>query len=45
MNEELVTILRKIYKVLIVGVILTAMFTSIEVAEAFFNFGGWDLLP
>ena len=45
MNEELVIILRKIYRVLVVGVLATLTFTSIEVAEALFNFEGWDLLP
>lgn len=44
MNEQIRDILHKIYKALIVLILITATFTSIEVAEAFFAFEGWDLL-
>lgn len=44
MDAEVVILLRKIFKTLVVIAVLTATFTSIEVAEAFFKFEGWDLL-
>lgn len=51
MDVEAVILLRKIFKTLVVIAAtlvviaaLTATFTSIEVAEAFFKFEGWDLL-
>lgn len=43
MNDQDI-LLRKIYKAIVVGVLATLTFTSIEVAEAFFGFGGWNLL-
>jgi hypothetical protein len=44
LDEQIVYLLRKIFKALVVLIVLTATFTSIEVAEAFFGFEGWDLL-